>query len=292
MRNPLLLLALLAFLFAFKPKPAYQIFTGEKAKSVDFDKMMKGLKDADVVFFGEVHNNSVCHWLQLQVLKELGSTTGKEIIIGAEMFEADNQLILNEYLSGLIKEDHLKKEAKIWDNYKTDYRPMVEFAKKNSLPFIATNVPRRYANIVARNGLEGLEKLDDEARKFVAPLPIDVDYELSSYKEIARMMGGHMKGNKNDGGNKMVNAQAIKDATMAHFISENLVEGKVFYHLNGSFHSKNKEGIVAFLKQLNPELNIVTITMVEQEDMEKLEEDNQGQADFVIVIPDDMTKTY
>lgn len=291
MRNPLLFIFAIAFLLAFKPKPAYQIYTGDKAKSVDYEKMMKGLMDADVVFFGENHNNSICHWLQLQVLKDLAEATGKKVVIGAEMFEADNQLILNEYLAGLIREDHLKKEAKVWDNYTTDYAPMVNFAKESQLPFIATNVPRRYANIVARHGLEGLNKLDDEAKKYIAPLPIEVDYELAGYKEISDMMAGHMGGSKG-GGKKMVDAQAVKDATMAHFISENYTVGDVFYHLNGSFHSKNKEGIISFLTQSNPDLNIVTITVVDQDNIGELEEDNKGLADFIVAIPSDMTKTY
>ena len=89
MKYTLFFIFTVAFLVGFKPKPAYQIFTGEKAKSVDFDKMMKGLKDADVVFFGEDHNNSICHWLQLQVVKGLSETTGKDLILGAEMFEAE-----------------------------------------------------------------------------------------------------------------------------------------------------------------------------------------------------------
>lgn len=291
MRYPLFFIVLFAFLFAFKPKPAYQIFTGEKAKSVDFDKMMKGLEHADVVFFGENHNNSICHWLKLQVLKDLSNATGKEVIIGAEMFEADNQLILNEYLAGLIREDHLKHEAKVWDNYNTDYAPIIDFAKENKLQVIATNVPRRYANIVARNGIEGLDQLEDDAKKYIAPLPISVDYELPGYKEISDMMAGHMGGGQ-DGGKKMVDAQAIKDATMAYFISKNYSSGHVFYHLNGSFHSKNKEGIISFFKQTNPPLNIVSIIVVDQENIDSLEEENKGLADFVIAIPADMTKTY
>jgi uncharacterized iron-regulated protein len=275
---------------SFKPRPAYQIFTGGKAKAVDFDKMMKGIGGADVVFFGENHNNSIGHWLQLQVLKELDEATGKTVIVGAEMFEADAQLVLDEYLQGLIKEDHLKKEGKIWDNYETDYAPIVEFAKENKLPFIATNVPRRYANVVARNGLEGLADLDEMAKAYIAPLPVKVDYELSSYKEISEMMAGHM--GPGAGSKNMVDAQAIKDATMAHFISKNWTVGSVFYHLNGSFHSKNHEGIVAFLKQSNPDLNIVTITIADQDSIDELEEANHGQADYVIAVPADMTKTY
>jgi len=248
------------------------------------------MKDADIVFFGENHNNAIAHWLQLQVLKELGEVTGKGVIIGAEMFEADAQLVLNEYLQGLIKEDHLKKEGKVWDNYKTDYAPIVEFAREHELPFIATNVPRRYANVVARNGLASLENLDEQAKLYIAPLPVKVDYELSSYKEIQEMMGGHMGGHASS--RNIVDAQAVKDATMAHFIAQNWSAGKVFYHLNGSFHSKNHEGIVAFLQASNPDLNIVTIHIADQEQIDSLKEENRGLADYVIAVPDDMTKTY
>lgn len=287
-----ILFIILFFVFgAFKPMPAYQIFSGERSKSIDFDKMMKGLKDADVIFFGETHDNSICHWLQLQVLKSLGEDSSKDIVVGVEMFESDDQLILNEYLSGLIKETNFKKEAKLWDNYKTDYAPLLEFAKKNKLDFIATNTPRRYASMVARDGLKSLEKLDDEAKKYIAPLPIEVNYELSSYKEISTMMGGQKAHGKSIG-NKMIDAQAFKDATMAHFISENLSEGKLIYHLNGSFHSTKKEGIVHYLQKARPELNIITITMVSQEKILELEEENQSLADYIIAIPEDMTRTY
>jgi uncharacterized iron-regulated protein len=288
----ILLFILLFFVFgAFKPMPAYQIFSGDKSKSIDFDKMMKGLKKADVVFFGETHNNSLCHWLQLQVLKNLKEASAKEVVVGTEIFEADDQLILNEYMAGLIKEANFREEAKLWPNYNTDYAPILEFAKKNELDFIATNIPRRYASMVARNGLKSLEQLDEEAIKYIAPLPIEVNYELSSYKEVMNMMGSHMAHGKS-GKNNMIDAQAIKDATMAHFISENLSDGKLMFHINGSFHSKNKEGIVYYLQKARPELNIVTITMVEQEEINELEEENQSLADYIIAIPVDMTRTY
>lgn len=282
----------LSLSLAFKPKPAYQIFSGEKSKTMDFDKMMKDLKGADVLFFGENHNNSIGHWLELQVLKSLGETAGEALVIGAEMFESDDQLVLNEYLGGIIKEEHLTNEAKIWDNYSTDYAPLVNYAKENNLSFIATNVPRRYANLVARNGLEALTKLDEEAKKYIAPLPIEVDYELASYKEMSKMMAGHMGHGSSMRTQKMIDAQAIKDATMAYFISKNLPEGKMMYHINGSFHSKNKEGIAFFLQKSRPELKIATIMLVDQEDISKLEEDNKGLADYIIAIPSDMTKTY
>ncbi len=285
------ILLLVVVIAAASDEPrAYRIFDGAKTKPVDYDKMIKELSDADVVFFGELHNSSVCHWLELQVLKSLASAKNNSIVIGAEMFEADAQLVLNEYLSGQIKEEHLLKEGKVWPNYKTDYAPLVNFAKEKAIPFIATNIPRRYAAIVSREGLAGLDKVDVLGKSYIAPLPVEVDYELPVYKEMAEMMGSNMPAAH--GSQTMVDAQAIKDATMAWFISKNLIADNLFYHVNGSFHSKDKEGIIWYLKKANPELRIRTISVVEQDSLDELAQEYEEEADFVIVIPSDMTKTY
>jgi uncharacterized iron-regulated protein len=286
----MVLIGAIAIWGAFDSRPAYRIFNSERGKSVDYDKMIREISEADVVFFGELHNNSMCHWLELQVLKSLATEKNNAVVLGAEMFEADAQLVLDEYLSGQIKEEHLIKEGKVWSNYKTDYAPLVNFAKDNAMPFVATNIPRRYASIVSRDGLTGLDKVDNQAKQFIAPLPVTIDFELPSYKEMAEMMGGQMP--SAHGGKSMVEAQAIKDATMAHFISKNLMAGRVFYHINGSFHSKNNEGIIWYLKKSNPELRIRTIAVVEQDSLEEVEEDYLNQADFIMVVPSDMTKTY
>lgn len=55
------------------------------------------------------------------------------------MFERDNQQSLNAYLDGKIEAKNLKDSVKLWKNYETDYRPLVDFAKDKKLNFIATN---------------------------------------------------------------------------------------------------------------------------------------------------------
>ncbi|TAF00991.1 MAG: hypothetical protein EAZ80_03290, partial [Runella slithyformis] len=66
---------------------------------------------------GEYHNNPICHWLQLKLTKDLFKQKGENLVLAAEMFETDNQLVLNEYLSGFIKETNFEKEAKLWSNF-------------------------------------------------------------------------------------------------------------------------------------------------------------------------------
>ena len=137
--------------------------------------------------------------------------------------------------------------------------------KTSNLTFVASNVPRRYASLVNKKGFEGLEELSDEAKAFIPPLPIKYDPELNCYKSMMEMegMGAHVTPN-------FPKAQAIKDATMAHFILENWSKGKVLIHYHGSYHSENYESIYWYLKQANQKLNIVTIHTVSQEDVTEL----------------------
>ena len=269
--------------------PTYQIFD-KQGNPVSYDSMLSELNQVEVVLFGELHNNPICHWLQLKLTKHLFNYHQQNLLLAAEMFEADDQLIINEFLSGKIKEQHLEAEAKIWNNYTTDYKPILLFAKEHKIPFVASNIPRRYASLVSREGLEALTSLDKAAQKLIAPLPIEVDLTLPGYKNMLNMMGSH--GGDNSRANNFAYAQAIKDATMAHNILENQDKKSHLLHFNGAYHSNNFEGIYWYLKRKKPKLNILTISSVEQENLDKLEEKHLGLADFVISISADMTKTY
>ncbi len=272
--------------FAFKnDKPAYSLFTAD-GKHVSYKKMIKELASADLVFFGELHDNPIGHWMEYEITKDLFSSKQTELVLAAEMFESDNQVILTEYLDGKISEKSFEAEARIWPNYKTDYKPLVEFAKENELFFVASNVPRRYASLVHKNGLEALDSLSDEAKQFLPPLPIKYDPEVKCYADMLNMqgMGGHVNEN-------FPKAQAIKDATMAHFIMQNWSEGKLVIHYNGSYHSNNFEGIIWHIRQNNPDLKILTIANVLQEDLTELEEENMNLANYLLCVPPSMTRT-
>lgn len=270
-------------------KPAYKLFD-KTGNEVDYSKMLEMAKGADIVFFGELHNNPIAHWLQFELTKDLYSAKDGKIILGAEMFEADNQLIMDEYLSGVIAEAKFEEEARLWPNYSTDYKPLVSFAKDNKLAFIATNIPRRYASVVYKDGFEGLENLGPEAKKYFAPLPFDYDETLTCYQGMLNM-GGMQKG-MGQGNTNFPKAQAAKDATMAHFILENYKAGHTFVHYNGSYHSDINQGIVWYVKKKNKDLKIFTITTVLQSDMDKLNEENLNKADLILVVPETMTGTY
>jgi uncharacterized iron-regulated protein len=99
MKHLLLALFLISNVAMAQDKPAYVLYNS-KGKKVSYASLIKQANTSDVVLFGEFHNNPISHWLQLAVTKDLHKT--KNLILGAEMFEADNQEALNKYLSGEI----------------------------------------------------------------------------------------------------------------------------------------------------------------------------------------------
>jgi len=272
----------IGFTSTAQDKQGYQLYTKE-GKQTTYKKLLKAAADAQVVLFGEEHDNAMVHWLQLEFTKDLAAT--KPLVLGAEMIEADNQKQLDQYLAGTIDQKVFDSVARLWKNHKTDYKSLVDVAKEKHYPFIATNIPRRYASQVYKKGLESLNTITAEEKAWIAPLPIAYDSTLPGYVKMLEMSGGH-------GGDNLPKAQAIKDATMAHNIAKNLKEGTIFVHYNGSYHSDNFEGINWYLKNEKPSVKILTIAAVSQKDIYKLEAEHLKQADFIIVVDEDMTKTY
>lgn len=284
----LLTLLCISFLTAkTQDMPAYKLYDA-KGQPVSYARMCEAALKTDLVLFGELHNNPIAHWLQLELTRCMFATAGSKLILGAEMLEADNQEIINEYTSKLISYRNFKAEARLWNNFETDYKPLVDFARENGLTFVATNIPRRYASLVSTGGFEALQKLSAEAKKWIAPQPVPYDPNLPGYKKMMNMEGMPGKAASEN----FPKAQAIKDATMAHFITQYLKQGNKFIHYHGAFHSDFYDGIYWYIKQYNPKISITTISTVEQNDISTLADDYKGAADFIICVPASMTKTY
>lgn len=286
MTNRILIMIVVLLFFSAgasaRKKRAYSLFDA-KGKPVSYEKMVRTAVRNDILLFGELHNNPVAHWLQLELIKDLHGQ--KQLVLGAEMFEADNQQPLSDYVSGKIDAKALDTLARLWPNYKTDYAPLVNFARENRLPFVATNIPRRLANLVYKKGFGALDTLSSEEKSWMAPLPVPYDPELPGYKKMAGMMPGHA-------GENLPRAQAVKDAAMAHFILQHYQPGDFFVHFHGTYHTDFYEGILWYLRLTRPDLRYVTISTVSQADCSRLLDENRGKADFILCVDEDMTTTY
>lgn len=282
----LILLSLIALNTFAQPKDAYALFTSE-GKDTDYGKMLKVLNDADIIFIGETHNCPIAHWMEYEIASDIIRKSPKGLVLGAEMFESDNQLLVDEYTQGVISSDKFEREAKLWDNYWTDYAQLLYLAREHTLKFVATNVPRRYATYVKDNGLDALKNLSSEALSLMAPIPIAFDQELQGEAMFGFMQ---MIGGKGAEQSHFAESQALKDATMAWFISQNFQ--KKFIHFNGNFHSESKGGIIPYLEQYLPGKKIVTVCSVRQDCIKSLDKENRGRADFIIVAPTDFPMSY
>jgi len=262
----------------------YQLYT-QSGKKTTFRKMVKSLAERDVVLFGEYHDDAIAHWLQLELAKAV-LERDSALVLGAEMFERNSQSYLDAYLvDSLNAEEFQDTVPSLWPNYRTDYAPLVNFAKDKGLPFIATNVPRYLASAVYRGGFEALDTLSEREMGFIPPLPIPYDPELPGYQAMLEMGGGH-------GGPNLPMAQAIKDAAMGWSIIQHLPENGTFIHFNGTYHSNNFEGIYWYLNEYQPGIEVGTIATTRQEELKNLVEENKGIADFILVVDEDMTRTY
>ena len=282
----LIIIMILSNIVIAQNKPAYLLYNN-KGKKVKYTKMVKRLAKSDMIFFGEYHTNPISHWLQFELAKSLHEIKGDSLYFGAEMFENGNQLVLNEYLAGFYPEKKMLAEiTQLWGNYQTDYKPLVEFAKKNKLRFIATNIPRRYASMIYKHGMEAFDMMSPDAKAMIGPL--QKYYDASVYEDMKANMGGHIPPTMDN----IQLSQASKDATMAMFSVESFNKGNLLLHIDGSYHSNNGRGIVWWVNKIKPGLNIKTITTLTMSEWDEMtKEEKKNIADYIIVVADDMTQT-
>ena len=266
----------------------YKIYDVKNGKITNIDAIIGHLNAANVLFFGEEHNDSIGHYLEAELFKKMATTYPSKIALTMEMFHTDIQPVINEYLKGIISEKNFIKEARAWNNYK-DYKPMIELAKVNQLDVIGGNAAARYSNVVTRGGLVVLNQLPENSKSFFAPLPIDTATGRYHDKFI-ETLGGHSMG-----GMKVYQTQNFWDATMAWSIAKYAKKNKdkKILQVNGRFHSDEKLGTLAKLKSYAPKLKIINISCFSADDFDNPDWNKYKQlGDYVIITDPKVKKTF
>lgn len=327
-------------------RPPYLVFTGQGEPST-LDAVLEAMAAADVVYVGESHDDSVAHAIETELLqkafaryavqtpapsdtgskgrrdrKRSARTSPRSLVLAMEMFERDVQLVLDEYLAGLIRERDFLAASRPWGNYASDYRPLVEFARIHKIPVVATNAPARYVSRVGREGPASLAALDKTARTFVAPL--DVNPASEAYGERFRqimqdMMAAAMRtsaktdsasaeqaparpmpadtartrpaasdaaGSPSPHGTRYtLDAQNLRDATMAYSIVRTLESrrGAMILHVNGSFHSNFGLGTPEHTARMRPKTRQLVVALLSEGYPHFDPETMRGAGDFVLL---------
>jgi uncharacterized iron-regulated protein len=260
----------------------YKIYNTATQKPATIDDIINDMAKADVLFYGEEHNDSVGHAIELAMFTKLVEKYQTKAALSLEMFETDTQPILNEYLANLIREKNFISDARAWNNYK-DYRPMVELAKQKHLPVIAANAPGRYTNRVTRLTLKSLDQLDALAKTYLPPLPIDTATG-AYYDKFVNIMGGHA----NMGGMNIYQSQNLWDATMAWSIAKYFKAhaGSKIMQMNGGFHSEDKLGAAAQLKKYAPDARVINVAAFADEKFSEVDWSKYSKSNNYIIITD------
>lgn len=277
----------------------YRVYTGEGVES-SIDELIRAAGDVEVVLLGESHNDRIGHALQLQIFERVAAGPGSagtdggrqtassppDVVLSMEMFERDIQYVLDEYLADLISETQFRRSSRPWAEYEEDYRPVVESARKLGIPVVAANAPRRYINMVSREGPARLVELSDQARHYLAPLPHAPPSD--AYRaELEAIFAGHGGDEEPDSASRWngMLAQSLWDATMAYSVAEVLTRrpGSRVVHLVGSFHVRNGTGIPEQLERYRPGTSRLIVLIEPVDDVTAFSDDVRGGGDFVIL---------
>jgi uncharacterized iron-regulated protein len=255
----------------------FVVYTADGTRA-SLGAVVAAMASADAVLVGEEHDDPVTHGVQLLLLQrawvEHGGRAvsregerpegrppaqdraGRPVVLSLEMFERDVQYVLDEYRAGLITESHFLASARPWERYRTDYRPMVEFARAHGLDIVAANAPRRYVNRASRLGRESLGELSPHALRHLPPLPYPEPSEVyrAQWDSLMGEAARHMTGAPLDG-------QTLWDASMGHAVARALdrTPGALVLHMAGGFHVEKDTGIPEALRHYRPWTRILSV---------------------------------
>ena len=253
--------------------------------------MLADLARADVIFVGEQHDDPNTHRLEVAILDGL-RRRGVKPTVSLEMFERDVQTLLDSYLAGKATEDELLKSSRPWPRYATDYRPIVELAKAEGWPVVASNVPRRHASSAAKTGQAAFDGLAPQERASIArelQCPHDAYFDRFAASMAAHPVPGSEKLTADERRASLERyyfSQCVKDETMAEAIAaaSNARGPGPVVHFNGAFHTDFGQGTAERARRRleGRRLAVVTILPVKDLDTTSPSAEDLRRADFLV----------
>jgi uncharacterized iron-regulated protein len=275
-------------LVSYVPERVYDASAG---RFTDFEVMLAEIARADVVLVGEQHDDRNTHRLELALLEGL-MRRRVGLAVALEMFERDTQTSLAAYLSESLSEKEFLESARPWPRYASDYRPLVEFARAHGWPVIASNVPRRIAALIARDGLQAVDSLSETDRGFVAR---SIECPRDDYRtRFIETMNEHpapgveklSQPEREAMNDRYYFAQCVKDETMAEAIVSvrTAPERPLVVHFNGAFHTDFRAGVVPRVERRLDEGRVVVLSILPVEGLDTLDpnDDDRTRADYLI----------
>ena len=271
---------------AAPPPPEYvpqRVYDTRRSAFTDFETLLADLARADVVFVGEQHNDAGTHRLEEALLAGLLRRKVAPTV-SLEMFERDVQGAVDRYLAGSIGEPQFLQESRPWPRYATDYRPLIEMAKREGWTVIAANLPRRVAAALAKSGQPAIEQLPEADRAMMAA-QLECPHD-AYFVRFAEAMTDHSPSDSKIPGaapaprsaeprattDRYYWSQCAKDETMAESVARAVTartgEAGPVVHFTGSFHTDFGAGTAERSRRRLPGRRVMVVSMLAVADLD------------------------
>lgn len=266
---------------------ASRLFDGRTFAELSWQQALDRLATAEVVFVGETHLDQLTHDAELELLRGLAARRGGAVTLSMEMFERDVQPALDDYLAEKIDEATFLATSRPWGNYPTDYRPLIEFARRESIPVVAANLPAALRQKLARGGQPAFDAMTP-AERACAPARL-IENPPAYWERVANVTRGHAALSMGGGGagERLFDGQNLWDNTMADSIARARAQRpeRLIVHVCGGFHMERRQGTVWQLEQRVAGLRIETVTIETTSDVAGASPDDpEPRADLLVAV--------
>lgn len=281
-----------------EPQASWLIFDAKERTSIDWDSLLARLAVADIVVIGERHNDVAGHQLKAELIRDLLQNNAN-LAVAMEMFERDEQGIVDLYLDGKISKEALVKVTgsaswgggtNTWDAW---YQPIVDAVRAHhseGAVLIAANSVRAFVTLARLEGFGVLEDLRDGGNQtFVVP---DLGIDDSAYRQrfVDLMSPKPHATNGSDAPPRhaaamdpaaFFRAQQVWDASMADAVVRAAKQERQVVLIAGDFHVAFEGGTLLRIRHRLPAASIVSLSIVPF-DGDTLSPDDHRRADFVV----------
>jgi uncharacterized iron-regulated protein len=257
-----LLAALLLGGCAAVPEPGGDgsIWSVHEQRYVPYRALLDRIERAQVVFLGEIHDNTEHHRDQLRVLSDL-IDAGRGPALAMEQFDLGAQPALDQFAEAPGADAHRLAEAAGFDFRGWAwplYQPIIGRAMQARLPLVAINLPAQRTRQIAREGLQAIPAARRAELRLDAPLPPSLEGGLE------RAIGQNHCGALPEAVvARMADAQRARDAHMAEALLPWV--GRPVLVIAGRGHARRDYGVPYYLRARDPALDVIVVGMVESD---------------------------
>lgn len=232
------------------------IFDVNEKQTIDRPGFFKKLNGATYILLGEVHDNISHHRNHASVIDYLSTRYPAKGVAFEMINDSQGKYIRDsQFISADELIDVLNLVVSGWD-YEHYYRPVFESVIGAGFTIYPANIDGSRLMEIVRNNAD----MTDETARILAATGFTPEVEVQMEKDIIE---SHCDMLNSEQASSMVQAQKIRDATMAASLLKNLPTAGVLIAGNG--HVRKDSGVPAYIHAGNNLAVVISVALIEVE---------------------------